>query len=303
MYAKNRLVRVVSIVPVLLVSAIFTFEWYCYNFIFILRILPATDRAGYAPAFALLFNVIWFLAFWSFLRCSFTDPGLVPQEWLAFQQEQGQEPRVASRSDIWESGGPTLCRKCHAHRPERAHHCSICGTCVMRMDHHCPWVGNCVGLKNHKYFLLFGFYGSVACIIFALSALPQLKALFGSGTASKEIRRIGSMADMLLFSGGSVLAASFSIALGGLFISHVVLAMQNRSTIEVSYRGSNPYSIGWLKNVEQLIGIQDLIWLLPVPAANPVCDGLSYPTKQSIQATAEWDDAESQTIGQTSEQL
>ena len=32
------------------------------------------------------------------------------------------------------------CRKCKVFKPPRAHHCSICQRCVLKMDHHCPWV-------------------------------------------------------------------------------------------------------------------------------------------------------------------
>ena len=34
------------------------------------------------------------------------------------------------------------CRKCWAPKPERAHHCSVCGRCVMKLDHHCPWLAS-----------------------------------------------------------------------------------------------------------------------------------------------------------------
>ena len=37
----------------------------------------------------------------------------------------------------------------------RAHHCSVCGRCVDRMDHHCPFIGNCVGSANLKLFISF----------------------------------------------------------------------------------------------------------------------------------------------------
>ena len=42
------------------------------------------------------------------------------------------------------------CRRCNHWKPERAHHCSVCGKCVLKMDHHCIWVVNCVGACNYK---------------------------------------------------------------------------------------------------------------------------------------------------------
>lgn len=30
-----------------------------------------------------------------------------------------------------------ICQKCVRLKPERAHHCSICNSCILRMDHHC----------------------------------------------------------------------------------------------------------------------------------------------------------------------
>lgn len=30
-----------------------------------------------------------------------------------------------------------ICHKCSDYKPPRAHHCSACGVCVLKMDHHC----------------------------------------------------------------------------------------------------------------------------------------------------------------------
>ena len=68
--------------------------------------------------------------------------------------------------------GRRMCRRCQAFKPPRAHHCSICKRCIIKMDHHCPWVNNCVGIGNHK--VCFGKY------VFALSlvCIPRLTSLF-----------------------------------------------------------------------------------------------------------------------------
>uniref|UniRef100_UPI00358FAE4C palmitoyltransferase ZDHHC16-like isoform X2 n=1 Tax=Myxine glutinosa TaxID=7769 RepID=UPI00358FAE4C len=63
----------------------------------------------------------------------------------------------------------SICKKCIAWRPPRAHHCSICNRCILKMDHHCPWLNNCVGHYNHRYFFSFCFYMCVGCTFASLT--------------------------------------------------------------------------------------------------------------------------------------
>lgn len=48
-----------------------------------------------------------------------------------------------------------VCQDCKVWKPDRAHHCSSCQKCILKMDHHCPWFGECVGFRNHRYFTQF----------------------------------------------------------------------------------------------------------------------------------------------------
>lgn len=69
-------------------------------------------------------------------RVSAARSGLPPTTSLGHTQ-----PVVDSvLSGSWQPGphGMRWCAKCAALKPPRAHHCSMCGICVLRMDHHCP---------------------------------------------------------------------------------------------------------------------------------------------------------------------
>ncbi|XP_055503047.1 palmitoyltransferase ZDHHC16B-like isoform X1 [Leucoraja erinacea] len=64
----------------------------------------------------------------------------------------------------------SICRKCINPKPPRAHHCSICNRCVLKMDHHCPWLNNCVGHYNHRYFFSFCLFMTLGCIYCSVSS-------------------------------------------------------------------------------------------------------------------------------------
>ena len=112
------------------------------------------------------FALIAGMAIWSHFQAMTTNPGAVPPDAQPLPENHSQcmPANTNNESTTTPSTNLRLCRRCKAYKPPRAHHCSICKRCVIKMDHHCPWVNNCVGIGNHKYFLLFVFYTFVSCL-------------------------------------------------------------------------------------------------------------------------------------------
>eukprot|EP00494_Astrolonche_serrata_P025905 UN26166 len=123
-----------------------------------------------------IFSLDILLLVWSYLSCVFTSSQVIhrppPKE---LEQVLGNRiPR---------------CLKCNELKPDRCHHCSVCGTCVLKMDHHCPWVANCVGYYNHKYFVLFLTYTVIGCYIYLIGEIPTIIGVFHGHSKNKSPSR------------------------------------------------------------------------------------------------------------------
>jgi len=155
---------------VTVVLSIYFSEWFVYH-VYCTPVL----------SWAILFNVVFLMAIWSYLATSLTDPGTRwSKEWEAWSLKRtsdgkGQAPDAAAQDEEprlranWKPGAVTWCKKCKSERPERSHHCGDCGTCILRMDHHCPWIGGCIGWRNHKAFLLLNLWSFLTCLTFLVS--------------------------------------------------------------------------------------------------------------------------------------
>merc|ERR1719361_2273109 len=200
-----------------------------------------------------LFAIDIFLLVWSYLKCVFTSSKVIDYP-----------PPI----EITKAISLPRCPKCSEYKPDRAHHCSMCGTCVLKMDHHCPWVANCVGYYNHKYFVLFLFYTVLGSYIYVISQIPTIVAIFGSRRRSRDLvvdvwgREVPETLTLL----SGILTFSFALALTFFSSFHFWLVFHNTTTLEVGERG-NVYDRGCMKNFRWTFGDKPLLWFLPIHTA------------------------------------
>jgi palmitoyltransferase len=76
------------------------------------------------------FVAIALLAIVSHFYAMTTDPGTVPPDAKPLEEED-EEKTLANGKIV-----KRLCRRCRAFKPQRAHHCSVCQRCIVKMDHH-----------------------------------------------------------------------------------------------------------------------------------------------------------------------
>jgi len=114
-----------------------------------------------------LYSSLTFLSLASHATAMLTNPGAVPSD---------AQPLPAEAAALEEQGGwrkRRFCSRCKAFKPARAHHDSVTGRCVVKLDHFCPWVNNAVGVFNHKFFLLFVLYTFLQCTYSLLLVLSR----------------------------------------------------------------------------------------------------------------------------------
>ena len=161
------------------------------------------------------------------------------------------------------------CRKCKGPKPLRAHHCSVCNRCVLKMDHHCPWIMSCVGLKNHRYFVLFLVYLTLGCTFLSISGY------------SKFLTRPKNSSAHICF----ILSTVFAGVLFLFTAWHFFLLFTGMTTIEIFEYYANPsekekynFSRGsWRKNLETVFGTSEFFYIL-MPSVTPLeYDGVYWP--------------------------
>ncbi|XP_050430966.1 palmitoyltransferase ZDHHC20-A-like [Adelges cooleyi] len=180
------------------------------------------------------------------------------------------------------------CDRCKIVKPDRAHHCTVCDKCVLKMDHHCPWINNCVSFSNYKYFILLLVYGTAMCLLIAYTTMVYV---FRYWEASSDMElKVHPYALHIVFL--FFFALIFAISLFSLFTYHVYLMSKNCTTVEAvrppiftEHNNKNGFNLGCSKNIQEVFGQKKKCW--PFPTETSLGNGVNFPLVSSDQSCAE----------------
>ncbi|KIM31010.1 hypothetical protein M408DRAFT_65614 [Serendipita vermifera MAFF 305830] len=186
-------------------------------------------------------TILTILAINSLAICTFRDPGRPTMDDLdsdeairgptltvdhfddedeAFLWEDDEDPNDFNSARKW-------CRTCWAPKPDRAHHCSSCGRCVLRMDHHCPWVSQCVGHRTHAAFLHLLTCITLLSLYIGINAVLVLYAFLFAPVA-QPVQDTTALHCLFLV----ILGLIFAMVIGSFLGFHIYLAFTNQTTLE-----------------------------------------------------------------------
>ncbi|THV53571.1 hypothetical protein BGAL_0047g00230 [Botrytis galanthina] len=169
--------------------------------------------------------IIYLLLNWSYTAAVFTSPGTTTAANHGYSALPTHNP-VATNFTVKSNGELRYCKKCQARKPDRTHHCSTCGICVLKMDHHCPWLATCVGLRNYKAFLLFLIYTTLFCFLcFAVSGTWVWREILSDGEYTDSLLPVNYV--MLV-----VISGIIGLVLAGFTGWHILLSSRGQTTIE-----------------------------------------------------------------------
>ncbi|KAK2657836.1 hypothetical protein Ddye_010888 [Dipteronia dyeriana] len=263
--------------PVTVVVLAISYIYVTTVFIFIDRWFGLMSSPGIMNA--VVFTAIAIMCVFNYAVAILRDPGRVPLNYMP-DIEDNQNPI----HEIKRKGGDLrYCQKCAHYKPPRAHHCRVCKRCVLQMDHHCIWISNCVGHANYKVFFIFVMYAVAACVY-------SLVLLVGSLTNDplKDEEQSGdSFRTVYVISG--LLLVPLSLALVVLFVWHICLILQNKTTIEyhegvramwLAEKGGqiykHPYDLGVYENLTTVLGPNIFSWFCPT--SRHINSGLHFRT-------------------------
>ena len=140
--------------PVFFITGVISWSYYA----FIVELCVFTiESVGEKVFYIIIYHVVLVLFAWSYFKTIFAP---IPTSGSPWKLSTAMLDRLSSakNEEDWKNllelfvvemelpvvqrsiqGAIRYCDKCQAVKPDRSHHCSVCGACILKMDHHCPW--------------------------------------------------------------------------------------------------------------------------------------------------------------------
>lgn len=185
------------------------------------------DISEHGIYYLLVEHVLLIIVFYLLHLTSTTDPGRIPKTYPWLKGAVPDDPVPIKHTYLFgveqkRSGNVRWCRFCKMHKPDRTHHCSKMGTCVLQFDHYCYYIRNCVGYRNKKYFLNLLFYGVVLVNYTLFMMIPHFLA---------AMRGIIVWIDVLIIF-DSILTLFLAVIVNLFFAFHMYLVSKGFTTLE-----------------------------------------------------------------------
>ena len=172
-----------------------------------------------------------------------------------------------------------MCDKCRAWKPERTHHCKVCGICVLKMDHHCPWLGNCVGYHNMKAFTSFLMYEVMLGTLYLIALRIRHNNTPEDKSKLEELGFKMSPFGSFCYYCSNFVTMPICLMMVGFNYATLKEIFANRTTIEVAGEGHREslnevnYDMSYLNNLEQVLGSLTTFF---IPIYNPEMQGKGF---------------------------
>ncbi|CAF1258400.1 unnamed protein product [Rotaria magnacalcarata] len=284
-------------IPVVFILSIVAWSYYAYV---VQMCILTIDNVPKKVIYLFIYHPLLFLFLWSYYQTMFKPLAGPPSE---FYVGEAEGERIATAQTLDErrmtllrfcrranlpvltrhfDGSIRYCFLCRCIKPDRAHHCSLCGKCVLRYDHHCPWTNSCVSYANYKFFVLFLGWALLFCTYVAATSLEYF-IVFWQGIANArgdggDSTSPGGKFHLLFLFFASIM---FAISVSSLFFYHLYLSGKNRTTLE-SFRApifsdgpqKDGFNLGYKQNFQEIFGKTLLAAIIPIWTTRG--DGVHY---------------------------
>lgn len=237
----------------LLIASLPLFNWYIAPY------LPHPHRT-----IQIIFNLAYIHCAINFLIVHFMHPGFLPWNWALTKKSKYTDDELRDGYGVFTEQRDW----CRSHsKPARSCYSQTYGFIVVRGDHDCVWINNWVGIRNHRYFMLAVYSGSILSFIYTYCVIR----LWFLGEI--HVHKIIFYFYAAYFGWGCYVHTGQAI----LQTYHTYWNVTQNEIYKGISSKKSPYNRGCLNNFEEICGTRKFIflWWLPIPIPK-VIDGLSY---------------------------